>query len=69
MHEIFESDRPFNKIIPQPDWSKVKNEDGELPIKKQLKIHQGELLATTMNFLARVNKMIDICMEFKKLGD
>ena len=26
LKEIFESDNPFGKIIPEPDWSKIPNE-------------------------------------------
>ena len=35
LKEIFESDNPFGKIIPEPDWSKIPNEDGELPLKEE----------------------------------
>ena len=44
LKEIFESDNPFGKIIPEPDWSKIPNEDGELPIKEEHKNHLGEEL-------------------------
>ena len=45
LKEIFESDSPFNKIIPQPDWSKIKNEDGELPVEKVIKDPSGRVVA------------------------
>ena len=44
LKEIFESDNPFGKIIPEPDWSKIPNEDGELPISESHKNHLGEEL-------------------------
>ena len=28
----FESQTPFAEILPRPDFSKIKNEDGELPV-------------------------------------
>ena len=50
LKEIFESDRPFNKIIPQPDWSKIKNEDGELPVEKVIKDPSGRVVSTYYEF-------------------
>ena len=48
--EIFESDRPFNKLIPQPDWSQTKNKDGELPVKRIYKNIKGEIIGHTNEF-------------------
>ena len=31
--KIFESDNPFNQLIPEPDWASIPNEKGELPVK------------------------------------
>ena len=48
--EIFESDNPFTKIIPEPNWLEVKNNDGELPIEKQHKNTFGEVVSVTREF-------------------
>ena len=48
--EIFESDNPFNQIIPQPDFSKIRNEDGELPVEKIIKNDQGRIIQHTNEF-------------------
>tara|TARA_B100000085_G_scaffold100808_1_gene91685 strand:- start:872 stop:1351 length:480 start_codon:yes stop_codon:yes gene_type:complete len=50
LKEIFKSDSPFNKIIPQPDWLTIPNEDGELPIIKEYKNHLGEVDFTITEF-------------------
>ena len=46
----FQSDRPFSKILPQPDFSKIKNEDGELPVVHEHKNDKGEVIFTTSEF-------------------
>ena len=33
----FESQTPFAEILPMPDFSKIKNEDGELPVVREHK--------------------------------
>ena len=50
LKEIFESDNPFKKIIPEPNWLEIKNDDGELPIEKQHKNTFGEVVAVTREF-------------------
>ena len=50
LKEIFESDNPFTKIIPEPNWLEVKNDDGELPIEKQHKNTFGEVAFVTREF-------------------
>ena len=50
LKEIFESDNPFGKIIPEPNWLEVKNNDGELPIEKQHKNTFGEVVSVTREF-------------------
>ena len=50
LKEIFESDNPFRKLIPEPNWLEVKNEDGELPVEKQHKNTFGEVVFTTREF-------------------
>ena len=50
LKEIFKSDSPFNKIIPQPDWSTIPNEDGELPVIKEYKNRLGEVAFTINEF-------------------
>ena len=46
----FESGEPFSQIIPIPDYSKIPNEDGELPVKVEHKNPEGEVLFTIMEF-------------------
>ena len=46
----FKSDRPFNSILPQPDWKNIKNEDGELPVTREQKNQDGEVIFTTSEF-------------------
>ena len=50
LKEIFESDNPFKKIIPEPNWLEIKNDDGELPIEKQHKNTFGEVVSVTREF-------------------
>ena len=47
---IFESQKPFSKIIPIPDYTKIPNEDGELPVEVEHKNPEGEVLFTIMEF-------------------
>ena len=46
----FESGTPFNEILPMPDFSKIKNEDGELPVRVEHKNQDGEVMFTTSEF-------------------
>lgn len=46
----FKLDRPFNAILPQPDWKKIKNEDGELPVEELHKNDKGEVVCASWNF-------------------
>tara|TARA_B100001769_G_scaffold206690_1_gene166179 strand:+ start:300 stop:773 length:474 start_codon:yes stop_codon:yes gene_type:complete len=46
----FESEKPFSKILPQPDWKTIKNEDGELPVIKEFRDDKGRVSFTTMEF-------------------
>ena len=48
--EIFESEAPFNTLIPSPVWSETPNEDGELPVKEEHKDADGKVLFTTHKF-------------------
>ena len=50
LKEFFESDQPFEKLIPSPVWVKIKNEDGELPVKEEHKDADGKVLFTTSKF-------------------
>ena len=47
---IFESQKPFSKIIPIPDYTKIPNEDGELPVRVEHKDADGKVLFTTTEF-------------------
>ena len=46
----FESGEPFSQIIPIPDYSKIPNEDGELPVVVAHKNDKGEVIFTTSEF-------------------
>ena len=49
--KIFESDEPFNTILPSPDWKTTPNDKGELPIKREMKSPKtGEVFHTTFDF-------------------
>lgn len=49
--DIFESkDSVFGKIIPSPDWSKIPNEDGELPVNEDHKDADGKVIFQTTSF-------------------
>ena len=47
---IFESKKPFSKIIPIPNFLEIPNEDGELPVRVEHKNPEGEVLFTIMEF-------------------
>ena len=46
----FESQTPYAEILPRPDFSKIKNEDGELPVVHEHKNDKGEVIFTTSEF-------------------
>ena len=50
--DIFESkDTVFGKIIPSPDWSKIPNEDGQLPkVREHKNPKTGEVSFVTTEF-------------------
>ena len=47
---IFESQKPFSKIIPIPNFLEIPNEDGELPVVVEHKNDKGEVIFTTSEF-------------------
>ena len=47
---IFESKKPFSKIIPIPNFLEIPNEDGELPVVVEHKNDKGEVIFTTSEF-------------------
>ena len=46
----FQVERPFNEIYPMPDFTKIPNSKGELPIKEVHKNDKGEIVCETFNF-------------------
>ena len=46
----FQVERPFNEIYPKPDFTKIPNSKGELPIAEEIKNSDGELITITHNF-------------------
>ena len=48
---IFESETPFNEILPSPDWKNTPNDKGELPVLREMKSPRtGEVFHTTHDF-------------------
>ena len=50
LKSIFESDEPFNTIVPAPDWKTTPNDKGELPVKREMKNPDGKVVYTTYDF-------------------
>ena len=48
--KIFESDEPFQQIVPAPDWKNTPNDKGELPVKREHKNADGKVVYTTYDF-------------------
>lgn len=47
---IFESQKPFSKIIPIPNFLEIPNEDGELPVVREHKQPDGTVSFVTTEF-------------------
>ena len=47
---IFESDEPFNTIVPSPDWKTTPNDKGELPRQREMKRPDGTVFTTVDEF-------------------
>ena len=50
LKSIFESDTPFNEIIPAPDWENIPNDKGELPVEQLHRNDKGEVMCASWNF-------------------
>ena len=50
LRNIFESDEPFNTIVPSPDWKNTPNDKGELPHAREMKNPKGEVFTTVDEF-------------------
>jgi len=48
--KLLDGPNPFNSIFPRPDFTKIPNDKGELPIKEEIKNDKGEVVAETYNF-------------------
>ena len=48
--KLLDGPNPFNAIFPRPDFTKIPNSKGELPIKEEIKNSDGEVVAETYNF-------------------
>ena len=48
--KLLDGDNPFNEIYPRPDFTKIPNNKGELPIKEVHKNDKGEIVCETFNF-------------------
>ena len=60
---IFESQKPFSKIIPIPNFLEIPNEDGELPVVVEHKNDKGEVIFTTSEF-PKSKKGDDFCTTY-----
>jgi len=49
INKFFE-EKPFQAILPQPDWKSTPNSKGELPIKQEMKNQNGEVVCVTYDF-------------------
>ena len=56
---IFESQKPFSKIIPIPNFLEIPNEDGELPVVVEHKNDKGEVILQHLNFQNQKKETID----------
>ena len=50
LKSIFESETPFNEIIPAPDWKNTPNSKGELPVPREMKDTEGRVIHITYDF-------------------
>ena len=50
LKNIFESDEPFNSLVPAPDWKNTPNDKGELPVLREMKDTEGRVIHTTYDF-------------------
>ena len=50
LYDIFSKDNPFQRIKPAPDWKNTPNENGDLPIKKEHRNQNGDLIWTSYDF-------------------
>ena len=50
LKNIFESDEPFNSLVPAPDWKNTPNAKGELPVLREMKDTEGRVIHTTYDF-------------------
>ena len=48
--KLLDGPDPFNTIFPRPDFTKIPNDKGELPIKREIKNSEGEIVAETYDF-------------------
>ncbi len=48
--DIFEKGCPFGQLIKEPNWSKIPNEKGELPITENHRNHLGEVVFSITKF-------------------
>ena len=50
LNKIFESDEPFNAIVPSPDWKTIPNDKGELPRPREINRPDGTVFTTVDEF-------------------
>jgi len=48
--KLLDGPDPFNSIFPRPDFTKIPNDKGELPIAEEIKNSNGEVVTITYNF-------------------
>ena len=50
LKEIFNSHNVFQKIKPAPDWKTTPNDAGELPVRREMKNPDGQVVHVTYDF-------------------
>ena len=50
LYKLFDGTNVFQKIKPAPDWKNTPNEAGQLPVKKEHKNQNGEVVWTSYDF-------------------
>ena len=48
--KLLDGPNPFNAIFPRPDFTKIPNDKGELPVKREIKNDKGEIITITYDF-------------------
>ena len=67
--KLLDGPNPFNSIFPRPDFTKIPNSKGELPIKEEIKNDKGEVVAETFNFPDGKKRRSLVSLVLRQLGN